>query len=202
MKLSEINEFGIENFRSLLEEGKSYNQIMQEVMKVGSRIVVKVGHKNYASIEEATEDIKNHTSPLFYIDQEVITNFENVGMNFIGVKKCPFRDLMKTMSESEGSDQKVTTILHDFEIREGEKNSFIDLGCYIAQQFRQMILSSLTINGEYLLNYIHLGCKRNGKTSLNESEIDAIGLEQDKVRKLLEEDDCVYAISYKEGMEE
>ncbi len=200
--MSGIDEFGIENFRSLLAEGKSYNEIMQEVMRVGSRIVTKLGHKDYSTMEEAMEDIKNHTSPLFYIDQEVITNFENVGMNFIGVKKCPFRDLMKTMGEANGTDQKVKTILHEFEIREGEKNSFIDLGCYVAQQFRQMILSSLTINGEYLLNYIHLGCKRDGKTTFNESEIEAIGLDQDKVRRLLEEVDCVYAISYKEGMEE
>ncbi len=200
--MANIDEFGIENFRSLLEEGKSYNQIMQEIMKVGSKIVEKVGHKDYGSMDEAMEDIKNHSSPLFYIDKEVVTNFDNVGTNFIGVKKCPFGNLMKTMGETQGNDQKVKTILHNFQIREGEKNTFIDLGCYVAQQLRQMILSSLTVNGEYVLNYIHLGCKRDGKTVLNESEIEAIGLDQEKVRELLEQVECVYAISYKEGMEE
>lgn len=198
--MSRIEEYGIEELRQLLKENKPFNEIMTDVMKVGRDIATKVAHKDYKSCEEVMEDIKNHNSPLFYIDQEVITNFEDGGTNLIGVKKCPFKDIMNTMSRSENSDAKVNTVMDGFHTREGEDDSFVDLGCYVAQQLRQMIVSSLSVNGKYDLNYIHLGCdKGNGTRTYNDGDINMIGMDRERLDRLLNEVDCIYAISCGEG---
>ncbi len=200
--MSRIDEIGLEELRNMLKEGKPFNELMTDVMKIGSEIAKKVGHKDYPSFEAAMEDIKNHTSPLFYIDLDVITDFEEEGTNLIGVKKCPFKDIMKTMSESGTADAGVDTVMDDHQTRHEENVKFLDLGCYVAQQLRQMIVSSMSVNGEYVLNYIHLGCdKGTGKRLHSKGDIEAVGINMEMLDRLLDEVDCVYAVSHKEGME-
>ncbi|WP_457556843.1 hypothetical protein [Candidatus Harpocratesius sp.] len=201
--ISRIDEVGLAELRNMLKEGKPFNEIMTDVMKIGVELAKKVGHKDYSSFEEFMLEIKEHKSPLYYIDEDVITDFESGGTNLIGVKKCPFKDIMKTMSSSGTADANVDTVMNDHHTREGTNDKFIDLGCYVAQQLRQMIISSLTVNGKYHLNYIHLGCdKCTGKRTINKDDLEAINFDQAKLEKLLEQVDCVYAISYKEGVEE
>ncbi len=175
---------------------------MTNVMKIGTEMAKKVGHKDYSSMEEIMLEVKNHTSPLYYIDQEVIADFEGGGTNLIGVKKCPFKDIMSTMSGSGTSDAKVDSVMDGHHTREGEDDKFIDLGCFVAQQLRQMVVSSLKVKGEYHLNYMHLGCdKKTGKKTINAGDVEMINMDLDRLNRLLAEVDCVYAISYKEGIE-
>jgi len=186
--------------RKLLEEGKPFNVIMQEIMKIGHEIVEQHGHVDYQNIDEFLEALSTHSTPLNVIDREIDTNVEGAGRNVVCVKQCTMKDLMKEMSEAGGDDAKVTTVMQGHQLREGEESNFIDIGCYIMQQLRQMMISSIKVGGQYDLNYIHLGCdKGTGKRTVNKGDVEAIHMDQELLNKLLDKYDCVYAISYKEG---
>lgn len=191
-----------EVIRELLQTHKSFVDLMQDIMKIGAKIVEQFGHKDYNSPEDFFKDIKEGTSPLAEIDGDVDTDVENIGTNLICVKECPLKNLMKEMSEAGGFDARVNTVMEGHQLREGEESSYVDIGCYIVQQLRQMVISSITVQGKYDLNYIHLGCdKGTGKRSLSKGDLDAINMDEDVLDRLLDKYDCVYAISFKEGQE-
>ena len=192
----------IDVIRSLIEEGKSFTDIMKEIMAIGKKFADDFGHKDYNSPEEFFDAIKNGTSPLVHLDGEVETNVESTGRNVICVKQCPIKDLMREMSSSGTSDALVDTVMDGHMLREGEESNFIDVGCYVMQQLRQMIISSISINGKYDLNYIHLGCdKETGKRVISKGDVEVLNFNEDTLNSLLDNFDCVYAISFKEGQE-
>ena len=191
-----------EYLRSLLTEFKDFDELMLKLMKLGKEISDEYGGKDYNSPEEFFLDIKNKTSPLFMLDGDIETDPENIGTNLICVKNCPVKDVMKEMSESGTSDAQVDTIMSGHMLREGEKSNFIDLGCYVMQQLRQMMISSITVKGEYVFNYIHLGCdKGTGKRTISEGDVESVGIDKNALNRLLDKYDCCYTISYREGQE-
>ena len=192
----------IDVIRSLLEEGKSFTDIMKEVMVIGKKFADDFGHKDYNSPEEFFEDIKKGTSPLVHLDGEVETDVDNTGKNLVCVKHCPMKDLMKEMSSSGTSDAKVDTVMNGHMLREGEESNFVDVGCFVMQQLRQMMISSISVQGKYDLNYIHLGCdKGTGKRTISKGDVEALSFDEGKLNSLLDQCDCVYTISFKEGQE-
>ncbi len=189
-------EITLEYVRSILKEGKPINELMQDIMKVGKKITDEIGHRDYNSIEEFLEDINAGTSPLFQLDRETDADVKGSGLNIFSVRKCPLADLMDQMTHSEDQrDHGVSTALKGFQIREGEGHEFIDLGCYIMQQLRQMLISSITIKGEPILNYMHLACKRSGhKTVYSEGDVADIEMSKDLLEQMLEDHHCIYAV--------
>ena len=186
--------------RSLLKDFTNFDELMLSIMKLGKEISDEHGRKDYNSPEEFFLDIKNETSPLFAIDGDIETDPEGMGTNLICVKQCPLKDLMSEMSNSGTSDNEVDTIMKGHMLRDGEKSNFLDIGCYIMQQLRQMMISSITVKGEYAFNYIHLGCdKGTGKRTISEGDVEAVGINIDALNQLLDKYDCCYTISYKEG---
>ncbi len=187
----------LEFVRSILKEKKPINEIMIDVMKLGKSITDQIGHKDYQSIEEFLEDINAGTSPLFQLDAETDADVKDSGLNIFAVRKCPLADLMDQMKQSgEGQDHLVSTALDGFQVRENEGHQFIDLGCYIMQQLRQMLVSSITIKGEPILNYLHLACKRGDAQEVvhSEGDVAAIGMDKALLEAMLEDHHCVYAI--------
>ncbi len=192
----------LEFVRSLLEEGKPFNVIMQEIMVLGSKLAKEHGHKDYASAEDFFAAIKAGESPLLHIDGDVDTDIEGAGTNLIAVKSCPLKDLMAQMSESKTSDAKVNTVLDGHHLREGEDSNYVDIGCYIVQQLRQMMISSISVNGKYDLNYIHLACdKGTGTRSISKEDVALVKIDKEFLDRILDEYDCIYTISFKEGQE-
>lgn len=189
-----------EYIRSLLKDFTNFDELMLTIMKLGKEITEEHGGKDYNSPEEFFLDIKNGTSPLFVIDGDIDTDPEGIGTNLICVKQCPLKDLMNEMSQTNTTDNEVNTIMNGHILREGEKSNFLDIGCYILQQLRQMMISSITVKGNYAFNYIHLGCdKGTGKRTISEGDVEAVGFGKDSLNRLLDKYDCCYTISYKEG---
>jgi len=189
-----------ERIRKLLEKEGKFSEIMTEIMKIGKEIAEKVGHKDYESPEQFFQELHEGKSPLYQIDEITLGDQEGLGTNIFAVKKCPMGDLMAEMLASkEGIDNTVRSVMDGFQVGNGIEHSFIDIGCYFMQQIRQMVISSLTVKGEYVFNYIHLGCHRGDKMVLNETEIEAIGIDKEKIKEVLENHECVYAISFKEA---
>ena len=173
---------------------------MQEIMKIGKEIVDKIGHKDYKSEDDFYEDIHNNTSPLQKIDPVTTGDNLGLGINIFAVKECALGKLMKQMLNSGDKDQNtVKSSMDHFQIRKDEEHSFIDIGCWIMQQIRQMVVSSITLNGEYVFNYVHLACKREGVLKFSEQDIAAMNIPKDKLEKVLEDHECIYAISFKES---
>ncbi len=201
VKVSEMeSNWGIDEVRELLKQGKPFNEIMTDIMKVGKKIADKIGHKDYSTPEEFFQELHDGKSPLLYIDDITVGDEEELGTNIFTVKKCPLEDLMTEMkNSSEGNDSTVANVMDSFQFGNGITHKFIDVGCYISQQIRQMVISSLSINGKYSFNYIHLGCKKGGQMVLSEHEITALGLDKSKIEKVLETHNCVYAISFEES---
>ncbi len=189
-------EITLEYVRSILKEGKPINELMQDIMKIGKKISDQIGHKNYSTIEEFLQEIHDGTSPMFELDRETDADVKDSGLNIFSVRKCPLADLMDFMTQSdEVKDHGVSTALNGFQIREGEGHQFIDIGCYIMQQLRQMLISSITIQGEPTLNYMHLACNRSGhKTVYSEGDVADIGISKDLIEQMLENHHCIYAV--------
>ncbi len=195
--MSKIREFITQEYvRSIMKAGKPINKIMQDIMKIGKKITEEIGFKEYNTIEEFFEDINNGTSPLFEIDDITIANIDNCGKNIFAVKKCPIADLMEKMKTSQDDhDHLVLTALNNFQIREGESYQFIDIGCYIMQQIRQMVVSSISIAGTHSVNYIHLACKRDQEEIVfSQGDVEAIKIDKKLLEKILENHHCVYAL--------
>lgn len=186
----------LEFVRSIMKEGKPINELMLDIMKVGKKITDEIGHKDYDSIEQFIAEINAGTSPLFLLDKETDADVKGSGLNVFSVRKCPIAPLMEEMKNSGNAHNGlVSTSLNGFQIREGESHQFIDLGCYIMQQLRQMLISSITIKGEPILNYIHLACQRDEKqVTYSEGDVEAIGISKDLLEKMLNDHHCVYAV--------
>ncbi len=195
MALTE-REITLDFVRGVLKEGKPINEIMQDIMRIGKKITDEVGHKDYNSFEEFLEEIEKGTSPLQLLDQEIEVDVDDSGLNVIAVKKCALADLMEKMKLSDDThDHLVFSSLDGFQVREGEGQKFIDLGCYIMQQLRQMLISSITIRGEPILNYIHLACQRGGHEVVYcEGDVKDINMSKTVLDDILKDHHCVYAI--------
>ena len=192
--------WGIEEVRKLLQEGKPFNEIMTDIMKVGKKIAEKIGHKDYDSPEQFFQEVHEGKSPLFQIDDITLGDEEGLGTNIFAVKVCPLGHLMEEMMNStEGNDNTVQSVMEGFQFGNGIEHKFLDIGCYITQQIRQMVISSLTVKGKYVFNYIHLGCKKGDRMVLSNHEIEALGIDKAKIEKVLENHECVYAISFEEA---
>jgi len=201
MVVSEMKaNWGIEEIRKLLKKGKPFNEIMTDVMEVGKKIAEKVGYKDYDSPEQFFQEVHEGKSPLFQIDGITLGNVEDLGTNIFAVKVCPLGHLMNEMMKStEGNDNTVQRVMEGFQFGNGIKHKFLDIGCYITQQIRQMVISSLSVKGKYVFNYIHLGCRRGDRIVLSNHEIEALGIDKSKIEKILEDYECVYAISFEEA---
>ena len=194
-----LGKFSKEEIRKYLKEGMSINEIVMVVMKLGKEIVDEVGNKNYSSEVEFYNDIHGNESPLAYVDDYSTTDVEGAGANIITVKNCKIGETMADMLANDDSDLKVDEVLKNFQTGDNLGNCFLDIGCFISQQIRQMIISSMTVNGKYVFNYIHLGCKRGGNMRLCKREIEAVGLSEEQIEHMLENCECIYAISHKES---
>ncbi|MCF2140458.1 MAG: hypothetical protein K9W44_10440 [Candidatus Lokiarchaeota archaeon] len=193
-------KFPIEKIRELLKNGMPLNEIMSRVMKIGAEIVENFGHKDYSSPMELFKEIQDGTSPLNKIEGQLSPVIQDQKTNVFAVKVCPMKKIMQEMSKGDEYDQNVNSVLDDFHLRENETSgNYSDIGCYIQQQIRQMLISSFTLNGKYDFNLIHLGCDKGKGRNISEGDVEAIKMDREMLSKLLDENDCVYAISVKEG---
>ena len=182
----------------LMRKKQPFLESMKEIMQIGKEISDEIGHKDYPSVEEFFKDIESGTSPIFELDGswKVIGRIGNVML--LGITSCPVKSVMIDLLENPQDDD-VSIYLKDIHLLEGEIFNSITIGSYALLQIRQMVASSLTINGVYCINLINLVIQ---KPEITESGVETKFILAEKVIKNLARNSDFTVVQIKERINE
>jgi len=170
------------------------------LLKIGMQAALEVPEREYATLEEFIESIKEMDNPISQFEGEA----EYYGDGIFGLPKCPFTKSVASYKSVKGQlpedYDEITATLNQssassdlLRIAEGASVSPF---CGVHQPIRSSLGGRIKIGGQQLKIY-QLGCKSgSGKKGLSRRWIEETQADPDIVDRILDNNMCCYCFRF------